>query len=571
MNRRETIRTGLVAMALGPRLIDRTQGLPAPQMSPPRLSLSAPVTPETFGAVGDGTTDDTAALQAAVDAAAAARRPLQLNPGQYKVAGTIVVSTDQFQWSQQAGAVIHCYGSAGPTIRFAGRTRPMAFLVVDGLRLVREVDAHRQPMVELGDANGLSYFTVQNVFLDGQSRLGDGIHLVSAYNGRLASVMETSVGGIGAVFRNDPSLNVGNITFANWVNNASPIMFFIQEYYGHPHNVINSLNFENCKHALPSGGKFFASSAGLSGASGSGQVTVAAADGANFAPSDWVVIIQQSTGFAWADRVDHVLGDVIRLTGRLPFAIGPGDSVIAGRWHTVLGGAVSSVEVSLPHFERVNGLLGAGGQGVRVLSPYLGTNVYRGAYLARSSQQWEIVGPRGALPPGGIVLHQANHPDNSRNAVRGASLAEFGHEGSMIRADGGTACYWSDRFQGTDVPLGVWHQDGTVAASQSRTPLLGPSGASRPVRMRSRGSLVALVAQVTSDRTSGSATATVFRNGAPTSLSAILDARAPSWVVSESEVGLEFRPGDAIDVRVSTDVAWAPTSNDFDVTLYVSQ
>ena len=89
--------------------------------------------------------------------------------------------------------------------------------------------------------------------------------------------------------------------------------------------------------------------------------------------------------------------------------------------------------------------------------------------------------------------------------------------------------------------------------------------------MRSRGSLVALVAQVTSDRTSGSATATVFRNGAPTSLSAILDARAPSWVVSESEVGLEFRPGDAIDVRVSTDVAWAPTRNDFDVTLYVSQ
>src|SRR5881296_2308353 len=107
MNRRETIRTGLLAMAVGPSLIDGHRDLSAPPPSHLGLRANAPVTPDLFGAAGDGITDDTTAIQTAVDAAAAAGRPLQLNSGDYKVAGTVVVSTDNFQWSQQLGAVIH--------------------------------------------------------------------------------------------------------------------------------------------------------------------------------------------------------------------------------------------------------------------------------------------------------------------------------------------------------------------------------------------------------------------------------------------------------------------------------
>jgi hypothetical protein len=228
MNRRETIRTGLLAMVVAPGFIDGRREVSAQPSPLCRLRDTAPVTPEAFGATGDGMTDDTTAMQAAVDAAAVAGRPLQLNSGDYKVTRTIVVSTDNFQWAQLLGAVIHSHNAAGPAIRFAGQTRPMTSLLVDGLRVVREVGAHRQPLLELGDASGLSYFTVQNVFLDGRSLLGDGIRLTSVYNGRLSSVMENNIGGIGCVFRNDPSLNVGNITFANWVNNASPIMFFFR-------------------------------------------------------------------------------------------------------------------------------------------------------------------------------------------------------------------------------------------------------------------------------------------------------------------------------------------------------
>jgi len=447
----------------------------------------------------------------------------------------------------------------------------MAFLVVDGLRVVREVGAHRIPMVEFGDSHGLSYFAIRDVFLDGQGYLGDGIHLFSIYDGSFSSVMQDNIGGVGAVFRNDPSLNVGNITFSDWANNASPILFLIQEYYGRAHNLINSLHLDNCKHALPSGGKFFPGSAGNAAAAGDGFVTVPSGEGANFARLDWIVIIQSSTGYIWADRIESVSGDRIGLTAKLPFAVAPGDSIIVGCWHTVLGGGVSSVQLSVPHFERVNGLLGAGGRGVLVLAPYLGTNVYRGAYLARGAQQWEIVAPRGSLPRGGVVLHQGNDPNNSRNVVRGASLADIENQGSMVHVDGGTCCYWSARFQGTDMPIGVWHQDGTVRPAQSNIALAGPSGGLRPLRMWSRGSLVGLVVQVSVPRTAGTLTATVFRNGAATRLSTRIDGQASQWVTAEASVAMEFSPGDAIDVRVSTDATWAPAKNDLDVTVYVSQ
>ena len=567
MNRRDTIKAALSTMAL------TRDSFLAPRGSsgvPPGAATFA-ITPQTFGAVGDGIVDDTAAIQSAVDAASNARRPFAMAPGDYKVTGTVVVSGDHFQWVQPPGAAIHCYNPGGPAIRFAGTDRPMAFLVVDGMRLVREVSAHRQPMVVFGDAHGLSYFAVRNVFLDGQSHLGDGIHLFSLYDGSFSSVMENNVGGIGAVFRNDPSLNVGNISFADWSNNASPILFLIQEYFGRPHNLINSLLFNNCKLALASGGKFFAGTASSSHAAGAQTVSVGSGQGVNFAPLDWVVIIQGTTGYVWADRVERASGDDIGLSAPLPFAVQSGDAVIAGRWHTVLGGSVSNVEINVPHFERVNGMLGVGAGGVLVMSPFLGANVYRGAYLAQGAQQWEIVGPRGSLPAAGVVLHQANNPNNSRNVVRGASLAEVGGQGSMVRVDGGTACYWSDRFQGTDVPIGVWHQDGSVPASQSNVQLAGPSGSARPLRMRSPGSLLGLLVQLSTPRMAGTLTATVFRNGVATSLSATIDRQSPSWHAAEALRAMEFVPGDAIEVRVTSDAVWAPTKNDLDVTVYVSQ
>ena len=58
--------------------------------------LKTPISVKEFGAKGDGVTDDTAAIQAAIDAAIAASRALYLPPGQYKITAELVADIDNF-------------------------------------------------------------------------------------------------------------------------------------------------------------------------------------------------------------------------------------------------------------------------------------------------------------------------------------------------------------------------------------------------------------------------------------------------------------------------------------------
>ncbi len=88
--------------------------------SPIHLStlLAASVLPESFGAVGDGVTDDTAALAAAL----ATRRPVHLGPRTYATTG---------QWTIPVAATIT--GTPGQTtIRRVGQTSGSAWISING-------------------------------------------------------------------------------------------------------------------------------------------------------------------------------------------------------------------------------------------------------------------------------------------------------------------------------------------------------------------------------------------------------------------------------------------------------
>src|SRR6184192_4312856 len=116
MNRRDTIKAA-VSVVAGPGCLARSARIQfAPRPASASRTGDAPVTPDAFGAVGDGVADDTVALQSAVDAAAAARRPFQLSPVDYRVTGTVTVSTDHFHWIQPQGAVVLCGNASGPAI-----------------------------------------------------------------------------------------------------------------------------------------------------------------------------------------------------------------------------------------------------------------------------------------------------------------------------------------------------------------------------------------------------------------------------------------------------------------------
>ncbi|MFC4852714.1 right-handed parallel beta-helix repeat-containing protein [Actinophytocola glycyrrhizae] len=118
INRRAMIRTaagagvaGVGGLALG--------GSAQAESAPPSLvnADGSPVlTPQQFGAVGDGEADDTAAIQAAIDAAGP-----QLNkivvfpPGQYKVTSTLVVPDNEYEFpdSNLNRFVMRGYGMFG--------------------------------------------------------------------------------------------------------------------------------------------------------------------------------------------------------------------------------------------------------------------------------------------------------------------------------------------------------------------------------------------------------------------------------------------------------------------------
>ncbi len=111
-----------VAAPLSLAGVDASASLVTPDGASAPLHLStlfaASVLPESFGAVGDGVTDDTAALAAAI----ATRRPVQLGPRTYATSG---------QWTIPLAATL--IGTPGQsTLRRIGQTSGSAWISIGG-------------------------------------------------------------------------------------------------------------------------------------------------------------------------------------------------------------------------------------------------------------------------------------------------------------------------------------------------------------------------------------------------------------------------------------------------------
>lgn len=151
---------------------------------PKRVVLPYVVTPEEYGAEGDGSTDDTTAMQDAFDAAAADRKKVVLGANRhYKLTSTINISVDD--------------------------DKP---LVVDGQGAMLEHDSSSDYILDISiDADAVKApFILDNIELKNPS--GDGIYIHSGTSGLASMELPGSIRNIYSGFYN---MDGYNITFEN--------------------------------------------------------------------------------------------------------------------------------------------------------------------------------------------------------------------------------------------------------------------------------------------------------------------------------------------------------------------
>lgn len=89
-----------------------------------------------------------------------------------------------------------------------------------------------------------------------------------------------------------------------------------------------------------------------------------------------------------------------------------------------------------------------------------------------------------------------------------------------------------------------------------------------PVVMPRAGSIIGLSIASSEARTAGTATFEVYKNGAATGLTAVLDGTDTQYAYAVQAASLDtFVAGDRLDVRVTTDGTWAPTTADVEAVI----
>lgn len=159
----------------------------------------APVNAKDFGATGDGVTDDTAAIQAAIDSVQATGKAVYLPTGTYKVNDTLtIVGADQTGTTDFTGAVVSLIGDgqnntvldfddfAGVGIEFKGWDGEISNLTIKNVET--GIQASR------ANSDGIGGWTLRNINIINTTNgmLLRGVYFINSYNIRISDY--TTVG-----------------------------------------------------------------------------------------------------------------------------------------------------------------------------------------------------------------------------------------------------------------------------------------------------------------------------------------------------------------------------------------
>lgn len=205
MQRRDIMALGaaaLAASALG-------RPLPAQAASPSQGRLGQMISAGDFGVVGDGRADDTAALQAALDAAYAGEDGglLVIPPGRYRVSRTLRIAPDGNVTRQSGilgiGARIISAIADGSNILEIESHSTFRFLLIQGLDIHGSgKDGHGIRLACPGNRNFLYNFCLRDLVVQGCGK--NGCQLIgNVFEGQLANCYFRNNRGHGVSFQHD--------------------------------------------------------------------------------------------------------------------------------------------------------------------------------------------------------------------------------------------------------------------------------------------------------------------------------------------------------------------------------
>jgi hypothetical protein len=378
------------------------------------------LTPEMYGAKGDGATDDTAAIQAALAAAVAAGVPLRFPRRSYRCGLVTDTSALPLEIRADPGArilttaatwlkvIAPAGGKLGVTIR-----APLTLVPTSGYQAM-------VPLVWLEGSSlgGIIDVDIHGPRFEGQNRTFDGLWLRACFNGSVGNIFGTNCSGSRGVVYEALDFNSGNIEFGTIAMAGAAVQLQLGGAFDAATNgaLLNQIILRNFKAVRSPGGAPFAQvTLTALAAAGASQLQVSLADAgviqtALLAGKPQWAVCADVTLFGETNRIaaaDPATG-LLTLSVPLRTPIANATVLPIGTFGVVIGANVRGVDLYTPHFEYVGaGVVCSGPQHVHIHNAHLGAEIVEGVYCTNGAQNVKLIYPQYSKANAGQTLLRA--------------------------------------------------------------------------------------------------------------------------------------------------------------------